>query len=254
MNNWKKLSIILLWLGIWQITATFIHNPIMLVGPIEALQTLWGLLPSGDFWISIYQSFLRISIGFLTAFMIGLLLGSLAYHIPFVKELLEPPMLFFKSVPVASFVILALIWAGSRNLSIFIAFIVVLPVIYVNTLAGLQSTDRKLLEMAVVFRMPVWRKIRFIYLPALVPYLVSGCRIALGMSWKSGAAAEVIGLPEHSIGEHLYMAKIYLETANLFAWTLVIILVSAVFEQMVLFLISRLCPQRGETTHETADL
>ena len=254
MNNWKKLSIILLWLGIWQITAPFIHNPIMLVGPIEALQTLWGLLPSGDFWISIYQSFLRISIGFLTAFMIGLLLGSLAYHIPFVKELLEPPMLFFKSVPVASFVILALIWAGSRNLSIFIAFIVVLPVIYVNTLAGLQSTDRKLLEMAVVFRMPVWRKIRFIYLPALVPYLVSGCRIALGMSWKSGAAAEVIGLPEHSIGEHLYMAKIYLETANLFAWTLVIILVSAVFEQMVLFLISRLCPQRGETTHETADL
>ncbi len=129
MNNWKKLSIILLWLGIWQITATFIHNPIMLVGPIEALQTLWGLLPSGDFWISVYQSFLRISIGFLTAFMIGLLLGSLAYHIPFVKELLEPPMLFFKSVPVASFVILALIWAGSRNLSIFIAFIVVLPVI-----------------------------------------------------------------------------------------------------------------------------
>ena len=91
MNNWKKLSIILLWLGIWQITATFIHNPIMLVGPIEALQTLWGLLPSGDFWISIYQSFLRISIGFLTAFMIGLLLGSLAYHISFVKELLEPP-------------------------------------------------------------------------------------------------------------------------------------------------------------------
>ena len=254
MNNWKKLSIILLWLGIWQITATFIHNPIMLVGPIEALQTLWGLLPSGDFWISIYQSFLRISIGFLTAFMIGLLLGSLAYHIPFVKELLEPPMLFFKSVPVASFVILALIWAGSRNLSIFIAFIVVLPVIYVNTLAGLQSTDPKLLEMAVVFRMPVWRKIRFIYLPALVPHLVSGCRIALGMSWKSGAAAEVIGLPEHSIGEHLYMAKIYLETADLFAWTLVIILVSAVFEQIVLFLISRLCPQRGETTHETADL
>ena len=114
-------------------------------------------------------------------------------------------MLFLKAVPVASFVILVLIWAGSRNLSVVISFLVVLPVIYVNTLAGLQSTDPKLLEMAVVFRMPVWRKIRFIYLPALVPYLV-------------------------------------------------IILVSAVFEQIVLFLISRLCPQRGEVTHETADL
>ena len=93
--------------------------------------------------------------------------------------------------------------------------------------------------MAVVFRMPVWRKIRFIYLPALVPYLVSGCRIALGMSWKSGAAAEVIGLPEHSIGEHLYMAKIYLETADLFAWTLVIVLVSLAFERAFLALLRR---------------
>ena len=132
--------------------------------------------------------------------------------------------------------------------------VAILEKLEIRTIGELAQTDPKLLEMAVVFRMPVWRKIRFIYLPALVPYLVSGCRIALGMSWKSGAAAEVIGLPEHSIGEHLYMAKIYLETADLFAWTLVIILVSAVFEQIVLFLISRLCPQRGEVTHETADL
>ena len=157
--------------------------------------------------------------------MIGLLLGSLAYHIPFVKELLEPPMLFFKSVPVASFVILALIWAGSRNLSIFIAFIVVLPVIYVNTISG----------------------------------LLSACRTALGMSWKSGVAAEVIGLPDHSIGERLYLSKIYLETADLFAWTLVIITISALFERIVLYLISRLCPpsadtlMKGESSRETAD-
>lgn len=101
--------------------------------------------------------------------------------------------------------------------------------------------------------MPVWKRIRFIYLPALIPYLLSGCRIALGMSWKSGAAAEVIGLPEHSIGEQLYLAKIYLETADLFAWTLVIILISAVFERLVLFLLSRLCPQKGEGKHEAAD-
>ena len=250
MSRLRKPFIICLWLAFWQTAAVLVHNSIMLVGPFEALLALWSLLPSADFWRSVAGSFGRISTGFLLAFAAGILLGSLAYTAPLLEELLEPFMLFLKAVPVASFVILALIWAGSRNLSVVIAFLVVLPVIYVNTLAGLQSTDPKLLEMAVVFRMPVWRKIRFIYLPALVP----GCRIALGMSWKSGAAAEVIGLPEHSIGEHLYMAKIYLETADLFAWTLVIILVSAVFEQMVLFLISRLCPQRGEVTHETADL
>ena len=249
MSRLKKPFIICLWLAFWQTAAVLVHNSIMLVGPFEALLALWSLLPSADFWRSVVGSFGRISTGFLLAFAVGILLGSLAYTAPLLEEILEPFMVFLKVVPVASFVILALIWAGSRNLSVVIAFLVVLPVIYVNTLAGLQSTDPKLLEMAVVFR-----KIRFIYLPALVPYLVSGCRIALGMSWKSGAAAEVIGLPEHSIGEHLYMAKIYLETADLFAWTLVIILVSAVFEQIVLFLISRLCPQRGEVTHETADL
>lgn len=253
MSKVKKPLILCLWLLIWQLAAVFIHNSIMLVGPVEALQALWALLPSADFWRSVMGSFGRISTGFLAAFAAGLLLGSLAYALPILEEILEPFMLFLKSVPVASFVILALIWAGSRNLSVLISFLVVLPVIYVNTIAGLKSTDRKLLEMAQVFRMPVWRKIRFIYLPALLPYLLGGCRIALGMSWKSGAAAEVIGLPEHSIGEHLYMAKIYLETADLFAWTFVIIVVSAVFERLVLFLISRLCPQKGEGAHETAN-
>ena len=254
MSRIKKPVIICLWLAFWQIAAVLVHNSIMLVGPFEALRALWALLPSADFWHSVLASFGRISIGFLSAFAAGVLLGGLAYTVPLLEEILEPFMLFLKAVPVASFVILALIWAGSRNLSIVISFLVVLPVIYVNTLAGLKSTDKKLLEMAAVFRMPLWRKIRFIYLPALVPYLVSGCRIALGMSWKSGAAAEVIGLPEHSIGEHLYMAKIYLETADLFAWTFVIIVISAVFERLVLFLISRLSPQKGEPAHETENL
>lgn len=253
MSKFRKLLIICLWLTFWQITAMLVQNSIMLVGPSQALRALGELLPSSDFWRSVLGSFGRISTGFLSAFVVGILLGSLAYTLPLLEEILEPFMLFLKAVPVASFVILALIWAGSRNLSVVISFLVVLPVIYVNTIAGLKSTDKKLLEMAAVFRMPFRRKIRYIYLPALVPYLASGCRIALGMSWKSGAAAEVIGLPEHSIGEHLYMAKIYLETADLFAWTLVIILVSALFEQLFLFLISRLCPQKGEVARETAD-
>jgi len=88
-------------------------------------------------------------------------------------------------------------------------------------------------------------RIRYIYVPALIPYLKSGCRIALGMSWKSGVAAEVIGVPGHSVGEKLYMSKIYLDTAGLMAWTLVIILVSALFERAVLKLLSCLVPKGG---------
>ena len=96
----------------------------------------------------------------------------------------------------------------------------------------------------------LWKKIRFIYLPALLPFLMNGCRMALGMSWKSGVAAEVIGLPSVSVGERLYMSKIYLETADLFAWTFTIIIVSTLSEHIFLFLLSRL-QRKGKTNHAT---
>lgn len=241
----RKLLVIMFWILVWQLGALAVDNHIILVGPWDTILALGRLIPDGDFWRSIAYSFGKITLGFLSAFGAGVVLGSCGYRLEVVRELLEPVMVLLKSIPVASFVILALIWAGSENLSVLISFIVVLPMIYVNTLAGLRSTDGKLLEMAKVFRMPVVRKIRYIYVPALVPYLKSGCRIALGMSWKSGVAAEVIGVPDHSIGEKLYMAKIYLDTCDVLAWTLVIIGVSVLFERAVLGLLDGLSPGGG---------
>lgn len=238
-QQFRTCAIILFWLILWQAGAWIINNNILLVGPFEVIRALAALLRESGFWLSVSTSFAKISIGFLGAFLLGILLGWLAFQVPFLQEFLAPVMTFLKSVPVASFVILALIWAGSRNLSVLIAFLVVVPIIYVNTIAGLESTDPKLLEMARVFSITGWRKIRFLYWPALLPYLTSACRTALGMSWKSGVAAEVIGVPDNTIGEGLYMSKIYLDTAGLFAWTLVIILASGLFEQLFLLLLSQ---------------
>ncbi len=246
----RRSAIILFWLLVWQAAARLIRNNIILVGPIDAALALLRLLPSGEFWLSIAHSFAKISLGFLLGFSGGLLTGSLAYRFPLIRELLAPVISLLKSIPVASFVILALIWVGSRMLAVFIAFLVVLPMIYVNTLAGLESTDPGLLEMAQIFRVPALKQIRFIYMPALLPYLLSGCRVALGMSWKSGVAAEVIGVPDHSIGEQLYMSKIYLDTSDLFAWTFVIIVISALFERLFLLALSKL-QRNGGTVHET---
>lgn len=249
-SGWlRHTAIILFWLVVWQAAAWLIHNDIILVGPLEAFISLAELIPAGEFWLSIAHSFAKISAGFLAGFLGGILLGSSAYRFSLLQEFLEPVMNLLKSIPVASFVILALIWAGSEHLAVLIAFLVVLPMIYVNTLSGLNSTDPKLLEMAAVFCISPWKKLRFIYFPALLPYLINGCRISLGMCWKSGVAAEVIGLPTHSIGEHLYMSKIYLETADLFAWTFVIIVISSAFEKLFLIFLSSL-QRKGGTTHE----
>lgn len=238
----RRAGIWLFWLILWQLASMAVGNAILLVGPAEVIQALLSQIFTVDFWLTVASSFGRILFGFLAAFFLGLALGAAAWRFPFAGELLEPFMGSIRSVPVASFVILALIWIGSGYLAVFIAFLVVLPIIYVNTAAGLSSADCRLLEMAQVFRVPALKRIRFIYLPALAPYLKSGCRTALGMSWKSGIAAEVIGLPSHSIGEQLYYSKLYLDTAGLFAWTLVIILVSALFERGFLLLLGRLDP------------
>lgn len=235
----RSCLIVLFWLILWQSGAWIINNNILLVGPFEVIHGLAALLRESGFWLSVFTSFAKISLGFLAAFVLGILLGWLAFQIPFLQEFLAPVIAFLKSVPVASFVILALIWAGSKNLSVLIAFLVVIPIIYVNTIAGLNSTDPQLLEMAEVFSVTGWRKIRFLYWPALLPYLSSACRTALGMSWKSGVAAEVIGVPDNTIGEGLYMSKIYLDTAGLFAWTLVIILASGLFERLFLLLLEQ---------------
>ena len=154
-----------------------------------------------------------------------------------VGELLAPLVAAVKAVPVVSFIILALILFSSRNLAVLISFLIVLPVLYTNLLSGIRAADPQLLEMARVFRIPTLRSIRYVYLPQVLPFFRSACGSALGLCWKSGIAAEVIGMPDGSIGEQLQQAKIYLNTPDLFAWTLVIVLVSLVFEKVFLILL-----------------
>ncbi len=235
----RKILILAFWIVVWQIAAVLIHNVIVFAGPVEVLQSLFTMLFTSRFWISIGNSLLHIAVGFITGFLFGVLLGSLGYRFSLFDEFVHPIVSLIKAVPVASFVILALIWVGAENLSVLISFLVVFPIVYINTIAGLQSTDPKLLEMADVFQISFFNRARYIYWPPLLTYLISSCEVALGMCWKAGIAAEVIGIPANSIGERLYMAKIYLETGDVLAWTLVIILLSTVMERVILGLLHR---------------
>ena len=135
--------------------------------------------------------------------------------------------------------ICCLVWVPSRNLSVVISFLMVAPIVYQNVLGGISNMDHKLTEMADVFQVPFARRLRYLYLPQVAPFFRSACAVGLGLCWKSGVAAEVIGLPDGSIGERLYEAKVYLDTPDLFAWTLVIVLVSIAFEKLFLFLLDR---------------
>ena len=180
-----------------------------------------------------------------TGVVLAVALASLAARFRWVRDLLSPLVAVVKAVPVVSFIILALIFFSSENLSLLISALMVFPPVYLNVLEGIGHTDRQLLEMARVFRVPLSRQLRGIYLPAVLPYFRSAVSLGLGLCWKSGAAAEVIGLPAGSIGEALYTAKVYFQTGDLFAWTAVIVTVSVIFERLFLRLVDAAVRKAG---------
>ena len=228
---------VLFWLAVWQIASVAVGQEILLVSPVSAFRRLLELVREAAFWKSILFSLSRIALGFLSAALAGVLGGAAACRLEWFRALMAPPVFTIKAAPVASFVILCLVWVPSRNLSVVISFLMVFPIVYLNLLEGLSAVDHDLLEMAKVFRLSLWKRIRAIYWPECMPYLISAFRLSLGLCWKSGIAAEVIGLPDGSIGEKLYQAKILLQTDDIFAWTAVIIGISVLFENAFLRLL-----------------
>jgi NitT/TauT family transport system permease protein len=225
---------VVFWILIWFLLALAVDNDILLSSPQATAVSLCQMLFQSKFWQAVAGSFVRIALGFLSGFAAGALLAVLGAGFNIIEELLRPVMGLLKAVPVASFAVIFLIWRGSSFLAMAVCFIVVMPNVYVNILEGIKNTDKKLLEMARVYNVPFIKKFMYIYRPALEPFVKSALKVSVGMSWKSGVAAEIIGTPASSIGNSVYMSKIVLDTAGVFAWTAVIIVLSCICEKIVL--------------------
>ena len=241
----QRLGAAAFWLAVWQCAAMAVGQEVFLVSPVQALRTPFlEISPQAEFWQRVGFSSGRILLGFGLGVVVSVLAAAAqAWHAA--EVLLAPVLQLVIATPVASFIILALVWVRGASLSVLISFLMVLPVLYGAVRTGIQSADPQLLEMTKVFRLPLGRRLRAVWLPAVLPAFRQGCSVALGICWKSGVAAEVIGLPNGSIGDALYRAKITLSTGELFAWTFVIILLSAGFEKLFLLLLD--CVTRAVT-------
>lgn len=243
-----KLGAGLFWLFLWALLACLIDQELLLPSPVLVLRTLLRMASGADFWLTLINSLIRILGGILAGTLLGVLLAVLTHQSVVCRAILSPFMSLVKSTPVASFIILALIWLGRGVVPLFITALMVLPVIWANVTEGLGAQDEKLLEVARVFRLPRRRVLFSLTLPTVLPYFRSALCSALGLGWKAGIAAEVLTVPQRSVGRMIYESKLYLETPALFAWTLTVIAVSFLIERLLLRLVSGLW-RKGDAEH-----
>lgn len=235
----KGICIFSFWIGVWYLAATLINKEIFLPYPHTVALRFLYLSGTADFRITVAASLYRILRGFIYGVVLGSGIALLTHYSPFAKALLSPFIRTVRAIPVASFTLLLFLWLDNDMIPVFIALLMVAPIIWENLSAGLGAMDKGLLEMARVYRIPRVKTLKKIIFPALRPHLYSGMLTSLGLAWKSGIAAEVISYPSVAIGKSLGEAKTYLETADVFVWTGVVILLSLSFEAIIRLLFKK---------------
>ncbi len=227
------------WTGIWFVAAAHINKELLIPGPLVVVKRIGNLVTERAFWLKTGVSFLRVLSGFAIGCIMGVILAVLATVLDLADAIITPFIRILRSTPVTSFIILIMLWLSYTYVPVMIASLLVAPVIFMNLREGLRETDRKLLEVAKVFRFGKLKTVKTVYIPSVMPYFVSAAVTSVGLAWKVGIAAEVLCLPSNSIGREIYYSKLYLETPDLFAWTLVVIIFSFCLEKLLGFLVKR---------------
>ena len=217
------------WLGAWQLGAFLVElhvegrgNELLLPYPATVLSALVRLAQDPAFWGTALTSLARIAAGMAAGVALGSALAALTCASSWCERLFAPVIRIVRATPVASFILLVLLWTGRNQVP-----------------AVIRSTDQQLLELSRAYRFSRGKTVRLVYLPSLKPYLLSAVTTAMGLAWKSGVAAEVLCLPRPGIGTEINHAKQAFETADLFAWTAVVICLSLLMERFLTRLIQR---------------
>ena len=229
---WRWLLPAVFWLAVWWVLALIVGKELLIPSPPLVVRTLLELVVTGAFWRYTALTLLRITLGLLLGIVLGILTALLTNRLSLLHALLAPAVRVVRATPVASFIILVLLWVANGRVPVVISALVVLPVIWESTTAGLRSVDRDLLEFARAYRLTrldTWRRI---VIPSMLPQLAAAVCTAIGLAWKSGVAAEVLCLPKAAVGTQVYFSKLYLDTPALFAWTLVVVALSLTVERI----------------------
>ncbi|MDR0409100.1 MAG: ABC transporter permease subunit [Spirochaetaceae bacterium] len=204
---------------VWQIGAWLTGSEIILPGPLPVVKKLLEIVKTERFQRALAASSARLLLGILIAAPLGVLAGLAAALNRRMAAFLQPFFSVIAATPVMSVILIAFLAFGSEKTPIFTVFLMVFPVMAANTTAGVKAIPSDLVELFKVYNLDGMEKLRFLYIPAVMPFLTAGLQSALSLGWKAAVAAEVLVQPLSALGTGMQMAKAQLETPELFAWT-----------------------------------
>lgn len=238
----KRLSVAVsavFWLSIWQVAHIAVGESILIPSPLSVLARLFDFCGESAFWLSVATSLLRVLSGLFLGTVLGAITAVLTAKSELLKMLLSPVLHIIKATPVASFIILAILWLSVENVPVFTAMLIVLPAVWANVEKGILSVDANLLQMGKAFGLSGRESFLRITVPSVKPYFIAALNSAVGMAWKAGIAAEVICPYKDSIGSALHDSKIYFETVDTFAWTAAVVVLSVLLEKLLLWITAK---------------
>ena len=230
-------AVVAFWLAAWLLVAALVAQPLILPGPGAVVVALLRLVCDGGTWAILVGSGARILGGLVLAAVCGGVLAGVSSRSRAFARLVAPALSFVKATPVACVVVLLLIWLGSARVSIAAVFLMALPGVYFSLVEGLSQVDKPLEQMFRLHGVRGWRLFCAHTWREVLPFVLSCAKAVIGMSWKAGVAAELIGMAVGTVGERIYQAKLLIETADLLAWTVLVVVASWTCERVLVRLL-----------------
>lgn len=220
---------IVIFLLIWQISALIINNDILVPTLQEIFHSLVCILGSSKTYIYISITCLRVLKSFFISLFTALVISSLGYIFENIKKWLQPLMMLIKTIPNISYIILAIIWLGSEGSVSIVTFMILFPIFLQSFDSKLAEQKRKLSDVTRIYRSSFSELLKVVILPQLYIEILETSKTSISMGLKVAVMAEIIAAVRKGIGKQLNYARINLNTADLIAWTVIIIFISIIF-------------------------
>lgn len=201
---------------VWTVLALWVGKPAFLPSPQKTLEGAFELIENGDLYSAVAASFARIMIGFFIGTLIGVPVGLLMGVSPFVRTFLDPYVEFFRFVPPIAFVTLAVIWFGLGETSkiVLIVYTTVFMVA-INTMIGVLGVDPDKRFAARCLGASERQVFLHVIIPAAIPSIAIGMKIAMGNSFMTVVSAEMVAA-KSGVGYLIFNSRLFLLTEWIF--------------------------------------